>query len=67
MSGLQGFLTRKISIMDKSKKEEFQKEHIRLHKEWSAAVGTPGYDKQEFRNKEKELHDKFRENTIKNG
>ena len=49
--------------MDKDKKKEFQKEHTKLHKEWTAAVGTPNYDKQVFRDKEKQLHDKFNEPT----
>lgn len=41
-------------------KKQFETKHHELHREWTANVGKPDYDKQVFRDKEKELNEKFR-------
>lgn len=39
---------------------EFRAAHAAFHKRWTAAVGTPGYDKARWKAEERELIDHWR-------
>lgn len=41
----------------------FAKEHDDLHREWTAAVGTPGYVKAEWRDRDNDLVERYTDAT----